>query len=85
MRLTESYLRQLIREELGRWSADLGRDDDYDVLINDKRAWNALIGMRAWDSEEPEVYEWQVTQGGYIGRHPQYDPLHWDGMEWTIG
>lgn len=60
------------------------RDDDLDILIRDKRAYNALI-RSCGDIDDMDKYTWTITNDGYRADHPESDSLHWNGTEWLIG
>lgn len=64
--------------------SEVGRDDDFDILVHDDRAWSELRRL-GWDMDEPDEYTWSVTQQGYVGTHPEYDDITWDGGQWLVG
>lgn len=58
-------IRKIVRSALNESQQ---RDDDYDVLRRDKRAWRELMDVFRGADDHPEDYEWRVTSDGYIGK-----------------
>lgn len=85
-------IRQIIREAI----TVAMRNDDYDILRRDQRAFSLLRREFRDADDSPADYEWHITANGYRGKgkavdaydqtiENEYTSLEWNGSEWLVG